>query len=113
MPVNLEGRVVLVTGSGRGVGRGIVDALSAEGASVVASVHHGEDADALIAAVGGPVKAPVCDVTVRGDVEAAVAVAVDAFGRLDAVVHNAGHMVFGPPKPSHPNSWRSSTTSTC
>ena len=89
MSVNLEGKVVLVTGSARGVGRGIVDALAAEGASVVASVHHGEDADPLIAAVGGPVKAPVCDVTVRGDVEAAVAVAVDAFGRLDAVVHNA------------------------
>jgi NAD(P)-dependent dehydrogenase (short-subunit alcohol dehydrogenase family) len=87
--VNLEGKVVLVTGSARGVGRGIVAALAAEGASVVASVHHGEDAEPLVADVAGVVKAPVCDVTVRGDVDAAMAVAVDAFGRLDAVVHNA------------------------
>jgi len=87
--VNLEGKVVLVTGSARGVGRGIVAALAGEGASVVASVHHGEDAEPLVAEFQGAVKAPVCDVTVRSDVDAAVAVAVDAFGRLDAVVHNA------------------------
>ena len=86
--MTLEGKVVLVTGSARGVGRGIVAALAGEGASVVASVHHGEDAEPLVAEFPG-VKAPVCDVTVRADVEAAVAVAVDAFGRLDAVVHNA------------------------
>jgi NAD(P)-dependent dehydrogenase (short-subunit alcohol dehydrogenase family) len=85
--VSLEGRVVLVTGSARGIGRGIVDALAASGASVVASVHHGEDAAAL--EVPGRVVAPKCDVTVRADVDAAVACAVSAFGALDAVVHNA------------------------
>jgi 3-oxoacyl-[acyl-carrier protein] reductase len=57
-----------------------------EGASVVASVHHAADAPSL-AATG--VIAPVCDVTVRGDVDAAVASAISAFGALDAVVHNA------------------------
>ncbi len=87
--MNLEGKVVLVTGSGKGVGRGIVDALAAEGAAVVASVHHGEDAAAIVESVAGQVKSPVCDVTVRADVDAAVAVAIDSFGRLDAVVHNA------------------------
>ena len=85
----LAGRVVLVTGAGRGVGRGIVDALAAEGASVVASVHHEADAAPLVAAVGGPTIAPVCDVTSRADVDAAVACAIDTFGGLDAVVHNA------------------------
>jgi len=85
----LAGRVVLVTGSGRGVGRGIVDALAAEGAAVVASVHHAPDAAPLVAAVGEPTVAPVCDVTSRAAVDAAVACALDTFGRLDAVVHNA------------------------
>jgi len=86
---SLEGRVVLVTGAGRGVGRGVVDALAAAGASIVASVHHGADSAPLVAAVGGRTVAPVCDVTRRADVDAAVACAVDTFGGLDALVHNA------------------------
>jgi 3-oxoacyl-[acyl-carrier protein] reductase len=86
-PWSLEGRTVLVTGSGRGIGRGIVEALVEAGASVVASVHHGTDAPALESP--GRVVAPVCDVTVRADVDAAVACAVSSFGALDAVVHNA------------------------
>jgi NAD(P)-dependent dehydrogenase (short-subunit alcohol dehydrogenase family) len=86
---SLDGKVVFVTGSGRGVGRGIVTALAAEGAAVVASVHHGQDAAEILESVDGLVKAPVCDVTVRSDVEHAVAVAIDSYGRLDAVIHNA------------------------
>jgi len=86
---SLDGRVVLVTGSGRGIGRGIVAALVDEGASVVASVHHGVDAPSLVALAPGRVVAPVCDVTVRSEVDAAVACAVSSFGALDAVVHNA------------------------
>jgi 3-oxoacyl-[acyl-carrier protein] reductase len=86
---SLAGRVVLVTGAGRGVGRGIVDALAAEGASVVATVHHATDAASILDTVGGPVVAPVCDVTLRSDVDAAVACAVETFGGLDALVHNA------------------------
>jgi len=82
----LDGRVVLVTGSARGIGRGIVEALVREGASVVASVHHAADAASLTAP---GVVAPVCDVTVRADVDAAVACAVSSFGALDALVHNA------------------------
>jgi NAD(P)-dependent dehydrogenase (short-subunit alcohol dehydrogenase family) len=80
---------VLVTGAGRGVGRGIVDALAGEGAAVVASVHHAADAAPILAAVRSPVIAPVCDVTVRSDVDDAIAAAVDAFGGLDGVIHNA------------------------
>ena len=85
----LDGKVVLVTGAGRGVGRGIVDALAGDGACVVAAVHRAEDAAPMLAAATGPTIAPVCDVTVRADVDAAVAAAVATFGGLDALVHNA------------------------
>jgi len=84
---SLDGRVVLVTGAGRGIGRGIVSALVDAGASVVASVHHAVDGPSLEELPR--VVAPVCDVTRRADVDAAVACAVASFGGLDAVVHNA------------------------
>jgi len=86
---SLDGHVVLVTGSGRGIGRGIAAALVDAGASVVASVHHAADGPSLVAMAPSRVIAPVCDVTVRADVEAAVAAAESTFGALDAVVHNA------------------------
>jgi NAD(P)-dependent dehydrogenase (short-subunit alcohol dehydrogenase family) len=88
----LTGRVVLVTGAGQGVGRGIALASAAAGASVVVTARRTEAVDEVvgeIAARGGEALGVACDVTDRARVEAAVAAAVERFGRLDAVVHNA------------------------
>ena len=83
--------IALVTGAGRGVGRGICLALAASGASIVVAAHHlpdGEEVAAAIEARGGRAVAVACDVTRRSDVEAAVAAAA-GLGGLDALIHNA------------------------
>jgi len=90
--VRLDGRVALVTGGGRGVGRGICLALASEGAAVVVAAHHRDSGDEVVAEItrhGGRAVCVECDVCRRSDVEDAVAVAVDQLGGLDAFVHNA------------------------
>jgi len=88
----LAGKAVLVTGAGQGVGRGIALALAKEGAAVGLAGRTVAKCAAVaeeIGAVGGSAIPIACDVTVRADVEAAVAAVVGAYGGLDAVVNNA------------------------
>lgn len=98
----LDGRVAIVTGGGRGIGREHCLQLAAEGASVVVNdlgvavdgSHDGESpAEAVVAeieATGGGAVADGTDVTDYDAVAALVARTVERFGRLDAVVNNAG-----------------------
>jgi 3-oxoacyl-[acyl-carrier protein] reductase len=89
----LEGRVSLVTGASRGIGRAIARALAAEGAQVVLAARDGArlaEAVAEIAAAGGRAKALSLDVTDRASVEATVARVLSAHGRIDHLVNNAG-----------------------
>jgi NAD(P)-dependent dehydrogenase (short-subunit alcohol dehydrogenase family) len=89
----LAGRVVVVTGSGRGLGRAYARAVAAAGAAVVVNDVDAEAAAVVvaeIAAAGGravPVLAPVGPTATA---DALVAAAVEHFGRLDAMVTNAG-----------------------
>lgn len=88
----LEDRVAVVTGAGGGVGKGIATALAAHGAAVVIAARrpdNGEPAAARIRERGGRAEFVRCDVTSRADLEAAVDAAVERYGRLDCVVHNA------------------------
>ncbi len=88
----LEGQVAVVTGAGQGVGAGIASALAAAGASVVIATRraaNGEPAAESIRAADHDAVFVRCDVTQSGDVEAAVAEAVERFGGLDIMVHNA------------------------
>jgi NAD(P)-dependent dehydrogenase (short-subunit alcohol dehydrogenase family) len=94
----LEGKSVLITGSGSGVGRASALLFAAEGAKVVcADVQEDwvKETARLIEADGGTAVPQRCDVTKEAEVEASLATAADAFGRLDVIFNNAG--VASPP----------------
>ena len=88
----LEGQVAVVTGAGQGVGAGIAEALAAAGAAVVVATRrdaNGEPVAESIRAAGNQAVFVRCDVTDADDVQAAVDRAVERFGGLDVMVHNA------------------------
>lgn len=89
----VQGKVALVTGASRGIGRAVALRLAAEGASVVVTATSQEaaqkTADEIIAA-GGKALAVKVDVTAADEVAALMARTVETFGRLDVLVNNAG-----------------------
>jgi NAD(P)-dependent dehydrogenase (short-subunit alcohol dehydrogenase family) len=94
MTGQVQGRVALVTGGGRGIGRGISELLAAEGATV--AVNYRRDADAAretveaITAAGGAARAYSADVADAGECAAMVEAVVADFGGIDILVCNAG-----------------------
>ncbi len=92
MELGLAGKVALVTGSSRGIGRGIASRLVEEGADVVFCARGEEALEAAIAAVDGPGRAHgvVADVTTPDGAASVVDAAVSTFGGLDIVVANVG-----------------------
>ncbi|MEU5397873.1 SDR family oxidoreductase [Streptomyces sp. NPDC005963] len=90
----LDGKVAIVSGSGRGIGREIALKLASEGASVVVNdLDRGpaEETAADIEAAGGKAVTCVGSVTAEDFAERFTASAVDSFGGLDIVVNNAGY----------------------
>ncbi|MEO9327960.1 SDR family oxidoreductase [Gordonia aurantiaca] len=88
-----EGRVVIVTGAGQGIGRAHALAFAADGAKVVVNDYAQDLAEQVvdeITAAGGEAVAQVGDVADWANGEAMVATALDRFGRLDILVNNAG-----------------------
>ena len=92
MDLGLTGKVALVTGSSRGIGRGIAVRLVEEGVDVVFCARGEEALGEAIAAVSGPGQAHgiVADVTTAEGAVAVVDGAVQVFGGLDIVVNNVG-----------------------
>ncbi len=103
MPVldrfDLRGRVAVVTGSTRGLGRAFARALAEAGASIVVV---GRDADAAadveqeLTSLGVPVSVVLADVSRRADIERLLAEATARFGRVDILVNNAGACIHKP-----------------
>ncbi|WP_226042383.1 beta-ketoacyl-ACP reductase [Natrinema sp. DC36] len=92
--MSMNGRTCVITGSAKGIGRGIAEYLGQEGANVVINYRSSEgaahDAVESIESAGGAAVAARADVSDRADVEHMVEVCHEAFGPADVLVNNAG-----------------------
>jgi 3-oxoacyl-[acyl-carrier protein] reductase len=89
---DLSGKVAIVTGASRGIGRGIAEVLAARGAHVIAGAR-GDHASGTVEAIrhaGGRAEAASIDVTDAASIEAMVAGVLARHGRVDVLVNNAG-----------------------
>jgi 3-oxoacyl-[acyl-carrier protein] reductase len=102
MPMpDLQGRVAVVTGATKGIGRAIAEALAAAGASVVVAARTDEDVQATARDLAGRLGSGgavgiAADVGHHEDCQRLIAGAVDAYGRLDILINNAGVGAFAP-----------------
>ena len=93
----LAGKVAIVTGASRGIGRSVAEAFAANGARVVVNYNHGAELAATVVdgirAGGGEAIAVGGDVSQAADVKRLVAETLAHFGRVDILVNNAGVMI--------------------
>ena len=95
----LDGKVALITGGNKGIGKGIARGLAAEGASLVLAARGTEALNQTVAELtqgGATVLGVSTDVTDEAQVEALFAKAMERFNRLDILVNNAGAFDGGP-----------------
>ena len=90
MQIDLSGKVALVTGSTRGIGRAIAETLAGAGARVAVVGRDLARAQAAAAEIGHDAKGFACDVSDTAQVTALVSDVEEAFGTLDILVNNAG-----------------------
>jgi NAD(P)-dependent dehydrogenase (short-subunit alcohol dehydrogenase family) len=88
--MRLEGKTALVTGASAGIGRAIALEFAREGARLLLADVNEAEGDTLAKEIGGQARFRRCDTSREEDVRSAVQSAVDAFGRLDVMVNNAG-----------------------
>ena len=92
----LDGKVAIVTGSARGIGRATAELLSEHGAKVLINDLDGDLAERTAGEIAGETVVYAGDLTKDGAADALVATAVDAWGKLDIIVNNAGYTVDAP-----------------
>jgi len=93
MPGYLDGKAAVVTGAGSGIGRATALACAREGAKIIVAdivVEGGEETVSMIKSAGGEATFVPVNVTQAAEVEAMVAAAVSAYGRIDCAHNNAG-----------------------
>lgn len=89
---SVEGRVIIVTGSGQGVGRGMANHLAKAGASIVVAEWNAEKMRRTVAeleALGAAALGVETNIMERADLDAMVTATVEHFGRVDAIINNA------------------------
>lgn len=96
----LTGKVALITGSSRGIGRAIAETMAKQGAKVVVSSRKQEACDEVVTGIradGGEATAIPCNIGRKEELEALVAATLRVYGRIDVLVCNAAtNPVFGP-----------------
>jgi len=104
----LSRKVAFVTGGGTGIGRACALAFAAEGAQVAVAGRRKEPLAAVVREIqssGGKALAVTCDIIDRGAVEAAISSVALYFGRLDAIVNNAGTVVVATAEETSDEDW--------
>jgi len=99
-PFSLAGKVAVITGSSRGIGRATAECMAGQGAKVVISSRNlapCEEVVTAITAAGGEAAAIACNISRKAEVDALVEGALARFGRIDILVCNAAvNPAFGP-----------------
>ena len=96
----MDGRVALITGASRGLGKAMAHALAEAGANVAAASRRLEDVQAVAQEVsaehGTDCRGYACDVTQPAQIETFVAQVIEDYGRIDVLINNAGINIRGP-----------------
>jgi 3-oxoacyl-[acyl-carrier protein] reductase len=92
----LDDKVAIVTGSARGIGRATAELLSEQGAKVLINDLDGDVAEQTAGEIGGETVVYAGDLTKEGAADELVKTAIDAWGKLDIIVNNAGYTIDAP-----------------
>ncbi|MEA2396874.1 MAG: 3-oxoacyl-[acyl-carrier protein] reductase [Thermoleophilaceae bacterium] len=92
----LDGKAAIVTGSARGIGRATAELLAEQGAQVLINDLDGDVAEQTAGEISGETAVYAGDLTKEGACDELVKAAVDAFGRIDIIVNNAGYTLDAP-----------------
>jgi 3-oxoacyl-[acyl-carrier protein] reductase len=92
----LDGKVAIVTGSARGIGRATAELLSEHGASVLINDLDGDVAEQTASEIAGETAVHAGDLTAEGACDALVQAAIDNWGKIDIIVNNAGYTIDAP-----------------
>jgi NAD(P)-dependent dehydrogenase (short-subunit alcohol dehydrogenase family) len=104
----LKGKVAVVTGSGRGIGKALAEGMAEAGAKLVVCSRTRSEAEATAAGIvarGGQAMALRCDTSRRADCQRLMDAAVKRFGRLDVMVCNAGIDIIKPAETLEESEW--------
>jgi len=105
---SIKDKVAVVTGSTRGIGRAIAEALAGQGARVVVSARSPADVERAVDEMrqaGQEVRGKACDVRKYSDAESLMRFAAEGWGGLDILVNNAGIGIFGHVAEISPEEW--------
>jgi 3-oxoacyl-[acyl-carrier protein] reductase len=102
----LNGKIAVVTGGNRGIGRGIAAALAKEGATVALTSRALADAERAASEIGGGARGYACDVRAHEAVQRLFAAVQRDLGGCDILVNNAGVGIFGPVAEMDTDDWR-------